>query len=244
MDVKEHYDTHLADFYSWMAGSFEQKQAEQQDYFLKRSVIPFATGTAIDLGAGHGIQSVSLAKIGFNVLAIDFSQQLLKELQQNSNGLPVEAINGDIRSVKNYATLQPELIVCAGDTVTHLANIQEIQQLIKDCADVLTGQGKLVLSFRDYTHMLSADDRFIPVKSDENRILTCCLDYTLERVQVTDLLYTRLAGSWQQRVSSYYKVRVSPDQITGFLESSGFQILFTETVNRMITIIAQKKYNV
>jgi len=241
MDVKEHYDTHLADFYSWMTGRFEQKQQEQQDYFLHHGIVPFAAGTAIDLGAGHGIQSVSLAKLGFKVMAIDFSIQLLGELKQNSEGLTVEAINGDIRFVKNYAILQPELIVCAGDTITHLSSIQEIQQLIKDCAAILTGQGKLVLSFRDYTHALSGNDRFIPVKSDKNTILTCCLDYTEDMVQVTDLLYTRQDGSWQQRVSSYSKVRVSPDQIAGFLESSGFQILFTDTVNRMIMMVAQKR---
>ncbi|RYE23263.1 MAG: class I SAM-dependent methyltransferase [Sphingobacteriaceae bacterium] len=240
MDVKEHYDTPLADFYSWMAGSFEQKQQEQQDYFLHRGIVPLATGTAIDLGAGHGIQSVSLVKVGFNVLAIDFSRKLLNELQQNSKGLPVESVYGDIRSVNNYSARQPELIVCAGDTITHLASIQEIEQLIKDCAAILTDQGKLILSFRDYTCALSGDDRFIPVKSDENRILTCCLDYTEDKVQVTDLLYTKQNGNWQQHVSSYYKVRVSPDQITGFIESCGLQILFTDTFNRMITIIVQK----
>lgn len=241
MDVKEHYDEHLADFYSWMAGNFEQKQQEQQDYFLHRDIVPFATGTAIDLGAGHGLQSVSLAKLGFNVLAIDFSKQLLDELQQNSKGLPIESIFGDIRSVKNYAARQPELIICAGDTLTHLSSIQEIEQLIKDCSVMLTYQGKLFFSFRDYTHALSGDDRFIPVKNDENRILTCCLDYTEDKVQVTDLLYTRQGGSWQQRVSSYNKVRVNPDQITQIVESSGLKILFTDTVNRMVTIIAQKR---
>lgn len=241
MNVKEHYDTHLADFYSWMAGSFKQKQPEQQDYFLHRSITPFATGKAIDLGAGHGLQSVSLAKLGFNVLAIDFSKQLLDELQQNSKDLLVESVYGDIRSVREHATNQPELIVCAGDTITHLSSIQEIQQLIKDCTDMLVSKGKLILSFRDYTHALSGNNRFIPVKSDENRILTCCLDYTEEKVQVTDLLYTRKGSSWQQRISSYYKVRVSPDQVAEFMESCGLKILFTDTVNRMTTIIAQKQ---
>lgn len=241
MSVKEHYDKHLGDFYSWMVGNFEIKQKEQQEYFSNRNIQPISTGMAIDLGAGHGIQSISLAKIGFTVKAIDFNRQLLNELEQNSIGLPIEIINADIKSVKNYTTNNPELIVCAGDTITHLNNIKEVEQLIKDCAGTLCNQGKLILSFRDYTQALLGNDRFIFVKSDESRILTCCLDYFDDKVLVTDLLNSKTKAGWKQSVSSYYKVRVTSAKIESFLNKHGFKIQHKDLVNRMITIIAQKE---
>jgi predicted RNA methylase len=240
MNVKEHYDRHLGNFYSWMVGDFDLKQKEQQHYLISQNITVLDTGIALDLGAGHGLQSVSLAKIGFKVIAIDFNEQLLSELKANTLNFPVEVVNDDIRFVKNYSTANPELIVCAGDTITHLEDKNEIEQFIKDCADTLNKNGKLLLSFRDYSQALTSDNRFIPVKSDETKILTCCLDYFDDRLLVTDLLHIKTDAGWQQRVSSYSKTRINESLFIQFLKNIGFNILVNETVNRMITIIAQK----
>ncbi|MDB5286912.1 MAG: methyltransferase protein [Mucilaginibacter sp.] len=240
MNVKEHYDTHLGNFYSWMVGDFDLKQKEQQNYFISHNLTVSDTGIALDLGAGHGLQSVSLAKIGFKVIAIDFNEQLLSELKVNILDLPVEIVCDDIKFVRKYAKANPELIVCAGDTITHLADKNEIEQFIKDCAGILKKNGKLLFSFRDYSHALTGDNRFIPVKSDETKILTCCLDYFEDRLLVTDLLHVKTDAGWQQRVSSYSKTRINESSIIELLENIGFNILVNETVNRMNTVIAQK----
>jgi 16S rRNA A1518/A1519 N6-dimethyltransferase RsmA/KsgA/DIM1 with predicted DNA glycosylase/AP lyase activity len=108
--VKEHYNNHLGNFYLWMTGDFAARQKEQTHFFDTYNIKPGSSKVAIDLGAGHGVQSVALAKVGFKVIAIDFSQQLLAELAANSKGLAVEIINGDFRQVKRYSHIQPELI--------------------------------------------------------------------------------------------------------------------------------------
>lgn len=240
MNVKEHYDNHLGDFYSWMIGDFETKQTEFRQFLEEKNIFPNSTKTAIDLGAGNGIQSVALAALDFKVKAVDFNKQLLSELARNRGNLPVEIIEGDIRAVKNYAFEKPELIVCWGDTVTHLENLSEIEKLIADCTEILAGGGRLMLSFRDYSTALTGDARFIPVKADDARILTCCLDYETEQVRVTDILHSKTGGGWTQKVSSYYKVRVSPTQIEAILKDNGLKIIFSETVSRLHTMIAEK----
>jgi len=240
MTVKEHYDNHLGNFYSWMAGDFNTKQNEQQRFFIEQKILPFDTSIAIDLGAGHGLQSVSLAKLGFTVKAIDFNQQLLSELSANSQGLPIEIIYDDIRTVKNYSFPKPELIVCTGDTITHLSDKKEIKQLIKDCVDVLCDNGKFIISFRDFSNPLIGDSRFIPVKSDDSRILTCCLDYLDNQVLVTDLLYTKIKNEWHQSISSYYKIRIGVTEIVDLIQDVGLKVLYNEPVNRLIMIVAQK----
>jgi 2-polyprenyl-3-methyl-5-hydroxy-6-metoxy-1,4-benzoquinol methylase len=45
--------------------------------------------SAIDLGAGYGIQSIALANLGFRVRAVDFNRQLLEELSVNKKSLPI-----------------------------------------------------------------------------------------------------------------------------------------------------------
>ena len=240
MDAKRHYDTHLGNFYSWMAGEFGTQQAELQDFFERNGIRPNSTRVAIDLGAGHGLQSVSLAKLGFSVKAVDFNGQLLAELNQHKRDLDVDIIRADVLDFASYWAFQPELIVCMGDTITHLPSTGDLERLLNFCGDRLAHRGKLVLSFRELTAELIDEQRFIPVRSDEKRILTCFLEYFPEFVRVTDILHEKEGGSWKQKVSSYAKLRLSEKHLVEMLGTAKLNLVKTETTNGMTFLIADK----
>lgn len=240
MAAKEHYDKHLGSFYSWMVGDFESKQNEFSEFLNEMKILPRSSKNVIDLGAGHGIQTISLAKLGFHVTAIDFNEQLLQELKKNSEGFDIKIVNDDIKNISKYSNLNPELVVCYGDTISHLASLAEINKIITDIFLVLDRGGKILLSFRDYSKELIRDDRFIHVKSDDSRILTCVLDYTIDKVLVTDLLFEKIDNTWIQKVSSYEKVRISSNSIVELLEAAGFKIERNLVWNRLIHILAAK----
>lgn len=240
MTAKEHYDTHLGHFYFWMTGDFDISSNEFKSFLTDNFVKPLSNKIAIDLGAGHGIQSIPLAQIGFQVLAVDFNQQLLDELIINSRGLNIKTINDNIKRVETFAN-KPELIVCCGDTLSHLDNKTEAKTFIANIAKSLDEKGKLILSFRDYSNELKGTDRFIPVKSDETKILTCVLDFEDEFVNVTDLLHEKTGTVWKQKVSTYKKVRLLTSEVLAELEANGMTINFNQVVSRLTTIIASKE---
>lgn len=240
MTVKEHYDNHLGNFYSWFFGDFEKNKDTFKVFCIDNDVNTFDSKYAVDLGAGNGIQTMALAELGFKVKAVDFNNQLITELKSRIGKFPVEVFNDDIKHLTKYSHPQPALIVCCGDTLAHLDSFSEVQKLIMDSYRMLSGNGRLILSFRDYSTELDDTDRFIPVKSDSQRILTCFVEYFPDKLRVTDLLHELENGKWIQKVSSYYKVRISRDQVLGFLKESGFEIIYDNIENRMITIIAQK----
>lgn len=239
MTAKEHYENHLGHFYSWMAGDFQLKCNEFRNLLTENSILPSSNKLAVDLGAGHGLQSIPLAELGFKVLAIDFNQHLLNELEVNAKDLNIRTINDDIRHARNFRD-RPELIVCCGDTLSHLNDKTEIKTLLSLISNSLGEKGKLILSFRDYSNKLIGTDRFIPVKCDENKILTCILDYDDEFVSVTDLLHEKVNNEWQQKISSYKKIRLLTTEIVAYLEEVGMTIIFNKFINRMVTIIAVK----
>jgi len=53
MNIKGHYDNHLASFYSWMTGDFNEKQLVQQVFFTANAIVPNTSKVAVDLGAGQ-----------------------------------------------------------------------------------------------------------------------------------------------------------------------------------------------
>jgi SAM-dependent methyltransferase len=174
------------------------------------------------------------------VTAIDFSDQLLEELRSNAKGLGIKTINSDIRSFRHVTGDDAELIVCCGDTLSHLENGMQIDNLLADIATSLKAGGKVLLSFRNYSTALTGDDRFIAVKSDDTRLLTCVLDYEDERVRVTDVLHEKEGDAWKQKVSSYFKARTSAHDVAEALKRNGMEIQFHEVINRMTFILAVK----
>ena len=238
--VKEHYDKHLGNFYSWMTGNLQEKIAEQEQFFKKADISPVQSKMAIDLGAGNGMHSIALAHLGFQVKAIDFNEQLLAELIKNASGLPIEVVPGIITDTDLYYKDEPELILCCGDTIAHLEDFSVLVQFITDIYEELLAGGKFYISYRDYGKPLEDTERFIPVKSDDDRILTCFLEYSPDYVRVTDQLYQKEKGAWKQYVSSYRKLRLTHEYMLEILIETGFEIVHDENLNGMYHVVAKK----
>lgn len=243
MTVKEHYDNHLGNFYSWYTGDFEKNKDAFKAFCLNNNISPELSKQAIDLGAGHGIQTVALSELGFEVTAIDFNKQLVDELISNTESLPVTVINDDFRTLDQYSSIKPGLIVCCGDTLTHLDSKEEVSLLLADVYSILADDGKLLLTFRDYSTELQDTQRFIPIKSDSTRVFTCFLEYFPDKVRITDLLYEFENNKWVQKVSSYFKLRLTEPFVVDYLRYFGFSIILSKVENRIIHIIAQKCNN-
>jgi hypothetical protein len=125
-----------------------------------------------------------------------------------------------------------------GDTLTHLPDPKSVEQLFSLVVDSLHPDGRFVATFRDYTSPLVGDGRFIPVKNDSDRILTCFLEYAADYVTVHDLLHERNGSTWQQRISSYRKLRLSPDWVTTTLHARGLSVHMEPGLAGMVRIVA------
>lgn len=242
-DAKEHYDKLLADNYSWMFGGLENKTGENKAYFDAHGIKPELSGIAIDLGAGSGFQSIPLSRIGFTVIAIDFSETLLAEIRANSNGLNIKTVNDDLLNFKKHVPYKIELCVCMGDTLTHLNSLEDIEKLLNDIHSVLEDDGKLILSFRDLSFELTELDRIIPVRSDAAKIFTCFLEYETDEVKVHDILYEHTSDGWQLKKSFYRKLRISREWLIAKLISLEYHIEGSNVNKGMVEIIAKKSRN-
>jgi len=239
-NVSEHYENLLAEYYTWMFGNFNERVEVNRSFFSTSGIVPQKSGTAIDLGAGPGFQSIALAQLGFKVLAVDLSQKLLDELKNSRGTLPITTVRDDMLNFTNHFPSPVELCVCMGDTLTHLESFDRVTALFGRIYDALAWEGIFVTTFRDLSVELKGSDRFIPVRSDENTIFTCFLEYGSGHVQVHDLVYARKGDTWEFRKSSYQKLRLSCEQVLEQLRATGFAIKSSDNTKGMITIIAEK----
>lgn len=224
-----------------MLGDFRQATRRQQKTFEALGLGPVVSGTALDLGAGTGLQAIPLARLGYRVKAIDLSRHLLDVLLMEADALPITCICDDLLHFEKHLVEPPDLIVCMGDTLTHLESYEAVQLLLQRMANAVAPKGKLILSFRDYTRItLEGTSRFIPVRSDTDRILTACLEYKTDFVHVTDLLYERIDDAWSMRASSYQKLRLRPETICDRLQRLGFEVAQSEMKKGFVLLSAER----
>ncbi|GAB4475628.1 MAG: class I SAM-dependent methyltransferase [Thermoflexibacter sp.] len=239
IETKKHYDSHLAEHYQWMLGDTSNESSFIKNLLESNEVFPKQNSVAIDLGAGTGLQSFVLAKMGYQVIAIDFCQYLLDEINHTKNNLSITTICDDITNFRNHINQKVDLIVCCGDTLTHLKDRQTIQLLIENISTSLHNNGYAYLSFRDYSIELTENQRFIPVKYESSKLLTCFLEYLDDYVRVTDLIHYKTDNIWNLKTSSYKKVRISTVDVVYFLEKNGLKLVNMTKNKGMVHLIAK-----
>jgi SAM-dependent methyltransferase len=240
--VAEHYEKLLAPVYSWMIGDLPAAFARSRELLAGAGLGPGDGALAVDLGAGFGLPSIPLAQLGYEVVAIDSSATLLDELRRRAPpGAIIRTVRDDLRNFRAHAPRPCGAITCLGDTLTHLETPADIERLFDDVVAALAPGGRLVLGFRDYTKALEGTARFVPVRADRERILTCFLEYFPTHVQVHDVLHERNdTSSWDLRVSRYRKLRLAPAWVVGQLAARGLAVAERPRANGMLTIVAQR----
>lgn len=240
--VQKHYKSHLGAIYSWTMGDLDAAFLRSND-FLTSLDLPVANGQqAVDLGCGFGLHAIPLARRGYQVVAIDFCAELLSDLRVHARGLPVTIVEADLTRFDWNLTKSPTLVLCLGDTLTHLPDPESVDELLTMASAKLAPGGRLVLGFRDYVGTeLIGTDRFIPVRTSDDRIFTCFLEYATGHVTVHDLVHERTSVGWQQRVSAYRKLRLDRNAVALSLERRGVEIVRNELRNGLITLVGFKQ---
>jgi SAM-dependent methyltransferase len=238
---QKHYDVHLAPVYSWSTGGIDAALERGRDELAALGAVPASTRIAVDLGAGFGMHAIPLAQNGYEVLAIDSCARLLDELRRDAGALPIQCVKDDLRNFTQYLKGAPELILCMGDTLTHLDSEASVEALIGQIAETLCAGGRFVTSFRDYSVPVQGEARFIPVRADEDRILTCFLEYSDAMVTVNDLLYERRNGIWDFRNSAYRKQRLSPRWVMEVMAAQGFLVQGDSGLSGMVRLEGHRR---
>ena len=238
--VVDHYERLLAPIYLWMAGGSEVALKRGADDLAALGIGLSSGAVAVDLGAGFGMHAIPLARLGYSVSAIDTSSELLAQLSELGDGLSIRTVQADLLEFGAHVAGPASVILCMGDTLTHLSSPSDVERLCAQVAVGLAPGGRFVTTFRDYTQPPRGEARFILVRSDANRIHTCFLEEQPERMRVHDIVHERQGEGWTMRVSSYPKLRLDPNRIVRVLEQSGLKVTRSAGPRGMVQILAMR----
>ena len=128
-----------------------------------------------------------------------------------------------------------------GDTLTHLASFQAVERLLERVAAALAPGGTFVATLRDASGPApQGSARFIPVRADDARILTCFLEVLDDVVLVHDILHEKRHGRWHTSVSAYPKLRLQPERARSALARAGLDASIAPTTRGMVRLVGRK----
>lgn len=235
-----HYDRLLASVYAWMIGDRAAAQEAGKKQLGAAGIAEARAGQrALDLGAGLGVHAIPLAEMGYEVTAVDTSEALLDELRAARPG--IRALRGDLVRAEELVEGRFDVIVCLGDTLPHLASLEEITQALAAASRLLAPGGRLALTFRDYvSRERRGAERFLLVRGDDARVMTCCLDFEPSHVTVTDIVHDRAEKGWTMRASTYRKVRLARAWVESRLGELGLALEQADEPPGWLMIVATK----
>lgn len=227
-EVARHYEALLASIYSWTLGNFDERVSASETLFgslLERGSV--RGPRALDLGCGTGVQTLALARLGYRVRGIDFSETILEEYRERTRAVDAEASVGDISSVSLGSGF--DAAVCMGDTVAHLPSWEAVASTFRGVHGALRVGGGFVVATRDHTHVYEGDARFLLIRADATQSLTCFVEDAGAHIRVTDILHVA-GGSPPMQVSSYSKLRIGPASLARELAAASLTVRETRAL--------------
>lgn len=139
-EMAEEYD-HLHDL--WYSYSFSRIDSIIRTHFQSQEVNS-ANGVLVDVGCGTGMQSLTFAELGFDVIGLDIAEDLLKIARAKlESRFPGKAtfVRGDAQSLPLEDAVGVA-VNCCGPTISF---VPDYEKAFREMARVLKPGGRLIL---------------------------------------------------------------------------------------------------
>lgn len=121
---------------------------------------------AIDVGCATGAHAELLSSLGWDALGLDTSAAMIeaanKRAAASAGGLRFE-IGGMLDLAARAAQASAGLVACLGNTVPHLASLDELRAFFRAAAAVLAPGGRLVVQQLNYAKILAERPTALPL---------------------------------------------------------------------------------
>ncbi len=152
----QQYTPSFADYWDDLVG-WESRLA-REGAFYNRLIGSHGARKVVDIAAGTGVNAVSLARAGFEVTAVDGSENMLAKARENAQQYGVQF--ADARAAdwleldKTLGTEQYDALVCLGNSFTHLFDHEDRRTALRAMYRVLRPGGMAIIDQRNYDDML------------------------------------------------------------------------------------------
>lgn len=182
----------------------------------------------LDLACGTGSISEEMAKIGYDVIGVDYSDEMLGIAldKKFDSGLNIQYLCQDMRKLDLYGSM--DITICALDSINHLNSLADVKKVFKNVALFSEPQGLFIFDINTlYKHRNVLANNTFTYETDN---VFCVWENTL--VEDTDEVKMNLEffeleenGLYSRTSDSFSEKAYSEESIEELLRECGFELL-------------------
>lgn len=183
----------------------------------------------IDLACGTGSLSEELTKLGFNVVGVDISREMLSIAQDKKirSGLSMQYVYGDMTSW-SIEDNKADVVVCTLDSLNHLESFDEIKKTFNNVYKSLIDGGLFIFDMNTpYKHkQILSDNAF--VFDEESVYCVWQNEYNSEdnRVDIfLDFFEKTENNSYKRFQENFSEIACESFAVKEFAKGTGFEYL-------------------
>ncbi len=249
-DTNDFYDA-IARYYPLFYRDW-QTQMDREGLSLRTIFRNRGIVRVLDASCGIGVSAVPLAKLGFEVVAVDPSAGMLAQAQDFADYFGVmdkmTFERGHLMELTELVEGPFDAVISKGDALPHLLLDEEIETALLSMYELLRPGGTLVIGMRDFAQFMDYRPRFLPgfdhVLEDESEFITFDLWEWEDGppVLATQNLYI-VQGNGKKYETSRHRVIYRPlttDEVKVVLLEVGFEDITDQSDRGSPVLVARK----
>lgn len=128
----------------------------------------------LDIGCGTGTYSIPLAKLGYQMVALDYDQSMVDKLRGKAEafGLHIESFARDMMGLDDLIEDAYDGILCIGNTLPHLEDMNQVEAFLKIVNKKLSDDGVFIIQTVNYDRVYKNDVTKLPlIERPENGVV-------------------------------------------------------------------------
>ncbi|MBI1387830.1 MAG: methyltransferase domain-containing protein [bacterium] len=222
-------------FYDQLAFSYDafidwDARIKREDPFYQHIFRERLATSILDAGCGSGGHALHWAGMGYNVVGVDSSPEMIRKAREGAEREELDA-EFDCLQLTDFASrLQTrfDAVVCVGNTLSHILNEENMLRFFRESAASLKDTGAAIFHCHNFQRILDVKKRDFPVRTrqlDGKEYVFCRFyDFGPRYLEFNMVVAARdlESGEWASRSMQMLHYPWVKDELLALLKQAGF----------------------
>lgn len=218
----------FARYYDDLTANIDYKKRAEYFHAIIKKFKTTKENILLDLACGTGSISEQMARLGYDVIGVDYSEEMLGIAIEKKfdSGLPIQYLCQDMRTIDMFGTV--DVTICALDSINHLSSADDVKKVFQRVSLFAEPQGLFIFDVNTlYKHREILADNTFTYETDN---VYCIWENTLNRntdeVKINlEFFELEANGLYSRSSESFSEKAYSTELLDEMLCDCGFEIL-------------------